>query len=174
MNDMGIGILPALPEDVPVLVKLVNSAYRGTASKKGWTTEADLLDGVRINEEMLTGMMTKGDAVVLKYSNEAGVIEGCVYLERQDGKLYLGLLTVSPEIQAKGIGKRLLAAADRYAVQEGLKSIFMTVISVRQELIDWYERYGYRKTGEKRPFPADSELVIAKQPLELLILEKEV
>lgn len=158
--------------EVPVLVKLINSAYRGIGSKKGWTTEADLLGGVRVNEQTLTAMLHTPGAVILKYSNANGDTEGCVYLEQQGDKLYLGLLTVSPEIQAKGIGKVLLQAAEDYAKQLLLKSICMTVISVRTELIAWYERHGYCKTGEIRPFPADHVLVIPKQPLELLVMEK--
>lgn len=86
--------------------------------------------------------------------------------------MYLGLLTVSPEIQARGIGKLLLQAAADYAKQLQLKSICITVISVRTELIAWYERHGYQKTGETKPFPADHTLVIPKQPLELLVMEK--
>ena len=158
--------------DVPMLVKLINSAYRGIDSKKGWTTEADLLDGVRVNDEMLTAMLHTAGAVILKCSNANGDTEGCVYLEQQGDKLYLGLLTVSPEIQARGIGKTLLQAAAEYAKQLQLSSICMTVIAVRTELIAWYERQGYRKTGEIRPFPADHTLVIPKQPLELLVMEK--
>lgn len=101
--------------EVPMLVKLVNSAYRGIGSKRGWTTEADLLDGLRVNEETLTAMLHTPGAVIAKYSNEAGETEGCVYLEQQGDKLYLGLLTVSPDIQAKGIGKILLQAAEQHA-----------------------------------------------------------
>ncbi len=165
-------ISPVTEPEVPMLVKLINSAYRGISSKKGWTTEADLLDGVRVNDEMLRAMLHTPGAVILKYSNEKSETEGCVYLEQQGDKLYLGLLTVSPEIQAKGIGKILLQAAADHARQLQLKSICMTVISVRTELIAWYERHGYRKTGEVKPFPADHTLVIPKQPLELLVMEK--
>jgi len=158
--------------DIPALVAIINSAYRGTASKKGWTTEADLLDGLRVNEETLTAMLKTPGAVILKCSSDSNEIEGCVYLEKQDNKLYLGLLTVLPEIQAKGIGKILLQAAVEYAQHLRLKSICITVISVRTELIAWYERQGYQKTGDTKPFPADNKLVIPKQPLELLVMEK--
>src|SRR5262245_55189865 len=92
--------------DVQDLVKLVNSAYRGEGSKKGWTTEADLLAGdLRTDEPTLTRMMTAPDSVFLKYRNDEGVIEGCVYLQKRGDKLYLGMLSVSPELQARGIGK---------------------------------------------------------------------
>lgn len=158
--------------DTPALVSIINNAYRGPASKKGWTTEADLLDGLRVDEETLSAMLKTPGAVILKCSSDSNEIEGCVYLEQQGDKLYLGLLTVSPEIQVKGIGKVLLQAAVEYAKQLQLKSICMTVISVRTELIAWYERQGYQKTGETKPFPADNKLVIPKQPLELLVMEK--
>lgn len=92
-------------EDIPVLAKLVNSAYRGESSKKGWTTEADLLDGIRTDEESLKEIFRKPGAVILKYTTANGIIAGTVYLQKQGQKLYLGMLTVSPEIQTQGIGK---------------------------------------------------------------------
>ena len=109
-------------EDIPQLVTLINSAYRGEHSKKGWTTEADLLDGVRIDTESLEKMMNKPDAVILKFCNEANALQGCVYLEKKENKMYLGMLTVSPLEQAKGIGKKLLAACEKYAgnTEQGL------------------------------------------------------
>ncbi len=160
--------------DIPELVSLINSAYRGDASKKGWTTEADLLGGVRTDEEMLTDMMQKKGSVILKYSDAANTIVGCVYLQQRDAKLYLGMLTVSPDIQSRGIGKQLLAAATEYALQQHCGAIFMTVISLRIELIAWYERHGYKKTGEMRPFPSDTKFGVARQPLEFAVLEKSL
>ena len=158
--------------EVPALVELVNSAYRGPVSKIGWTTEADLLDGIRANKQMITDMIATPEAVILKCCDDTGAIEGCVYLEKQDNKLYLGLLAVSPKRQAKGIGKLLLGAANEYALQRELKTILLWVLTVRHELIAWYERHGYRKTGETKPFSAARAFAIPKQPLEFLIMEK--
>ena len=108
-------LLPtATEQDIPALNHLVNSAYRGDSSRKGWTTEADLLDGIRTSEESLRTMIQNPNAMILKYE-EAGQLLGCVYLEMKGNDLYLGMLTVSPEAQAKGIGKHLLLAAEHIA-----------------------------------------------------------
>ena len=159
--------------DLPNLVSLVNSAYRGDTSKKGWTTEADLLDGIRTDEEALYKMIHELGSIILKCSNENDELVGCVYLQKQEKKMYLGMLTVSPFVQAQGIGKKLMSAAEEYAQQQGCSSVIMTVITVRHELIQWYERRGYCLTNERRPFPKDPRFGIPKQPLEFAVLEKK-
>ena len=165
-------ITKAQLEDVSALNKLVNSAYRGESSKKGWTTEADLLGGLRTHEAGIAETISKPDTTILKYTENQEIL-GCVMLVEQDSAIYLGMLTVSPELQGKGIGKAFLAAAETHA-KEVMKSIIvMTVISVRTELIDWYERHGYVRTGEIKPFPMnDPNFGIPKQPLEFIVLEK--
>ncbi len=160
--------------DVPQLVYLVNSAYRGESSKKGWTTEADLLGGTRIDETSLTNLIKRPGACLLKCIDGNGVMAGCVYLHRQHDEMYLGMLTVSPEKQALGIGKRLLEASEKYAQQQDCKAIVMSVISVRDELISWYERRGYYKTGETQSFPNDPRFGIPKQPLEFVVMKKKL
>ena len=86
--------------------------------------------------------------------------------------MYLGMLTVSPELQARGIGKELMKVAEEYAVTKGCFSMVMTVITLRNELIEWYVRRGYRDTGQRKPFPGDLRFGIPKQPLEFLVMEK--
>lgn len=172
LNNFLLIIVSSTSNDIPALVRLVNSAYRGEGSKKGWTTEADLLDGTRTDEANLSDLMSDPKAVILKCSNGNEEIIACVYLQKQQGRLYLGMLSVSPDIQGGGIGKALLAAADEHATKNNCSSVFMTVISVRHELIAWYERHGYVKTGEKKPFPTGEKFGIQKQPLELIVLEK--
>lgn len=164
----------ASENDIPQLDLLVNSAYRGERSKKGWTTEADILGGIRTDAAGLTKMMAEPGAVILKYTGEENNLEGCVFLKHTGTKLYLGMLTVTPELQAKGIGKKLLAAAEDYALRNNCAAITMTVISVRHELIAWYERHGYRKTGETQPFPSDPAFGLPKQPLEFVVMEKQL
>lgn len=162
-------------EDIPALVELVNSAYRGESSKKGWTTEADLLDGIRTDEQALNDLISTKGSVMLVQEDENGQIVGCVNLQSKPGKLYLGMLTVSPLLQGGGIGKKLLYAADEFARQQNVPFIEMTVISVREELINWYKRHGYQETGEKKPFPSnDPRFGIPKQVLEFIVLEKKV
>ena len=165
----------AAKEDIAPIEKLVNSAYRGDSSRKGWTTEADLLDGIRTNKDVLSGMINRGDSIVLKCSNTRNQLVGCVYLQKKEDKLYLGMLTVAPDIQAQGIGKKLLQAAEEYAQTQQCTAITITVISLRQELIKWYERRGYKATGERKPFPSnDPRFGLPKQQLEFIVMEKQL
>lgn len=171
---MDTSISIADDKDVSQLLQLINNAYRGEQAKKGWTHEADLIDGeLRTDEVSLRQLLQKNGVVILKYVDD-GKITGCVYLEKKGQKLYLGMLSVSPELQAKGIGKRLLKAADDYAKKNHCHVIEMTVISVRSELIKWYERNGYHQTEKKEAFPSDGRFGIPKQPLEFVYLEKQV
>jgi ribosomal protein S18 acetylase RimI-like enzyme len=165
-------ISTAILSHAPALNKLVNSAYRGDSSKQGWTTEADLLDGTRIDEAALSDLIQKPDTTILTYK-EGNSLLGCVELRKDGAKLYLGMLSVQPNTQGKGIGKKLLAAAEVHAHEQGCTKIYMTVISVRQELIDWYIRHGYQLTGERKPFIVpDSRWGLPKQQLEFVVLEK--
>jgi N-acetylglutamate synthase-like GNAT family acetyltransferase len=158
--------------DLSALEQLVNSAYRGESSRKGWTTEADLLDGIRTHQQQLTEQITAVDSVMLVITDTNDYIIACVYLQDKKPLLYLGMLTVQPNLQSAGTGKKLLAASEAYAQWLGRSGIQMTVISVRHELIAWYQRRGYRLTGEKMPFPDHLALGIPKQSLEFLVLEK--
>lgn len=173
-TNMEAAISIATVDDIPGLLQLVNSAYRGEAAKKGWTHEADLIDGtVRIDENSLLQLIQKAGSVILKYTDHKN-IAGCVHLEKQEHKLYLGLLSVYPEIQAKGIGKKLLNAADEYASHVNCNTIEMKVISVRHQLIAWYERNGYHKTPQTKPFPTDKKFGTPKQPVEFIVMEKQL
>jgi ribosomal protein S18 acetylase RimI-like enzyme len=167
-------ISPATSDDIPALVSLVNSAYRGEDGQLGWTHESHLISGSRTNPAGIGELLRNPGAVILKYANEAGALLGCVYLQKQDDRLYLGLLSVLPSLQNSGIGKQLLAAADDYARHHHCTHIHITVISARPELIAWYERHGYRRTGEIEPFHAGEKFGIQKQTLELAVLEKPV
>ncbi|MEO7530452.1 MAG: GNAT family N-acetyltransferase, partial [Sediminibacterium sp.] len=138
-----LSIAPLVRDDIVKLVNLVNSAYRGESSKKGWTTEADLLDGLRTNAESIHAIIKKPGAVILTARTDSKELAGCVYLQQQEQQVYLGMLTVAPHIQATGIGKQLLQAAENYARETDYKSIIMTVIDIRHELIEWYKRKGY-------------------------------
>ncbi|QEC67671.1 GNAT family N-acetyltransferase [Panacibacter ginsenosidivorans] len=160
-------------EDISALLKLVNSAYRGEASTKGWTTEAHLLKGdLRTDEPTLLKQFQNKNAVILKFTNERDEITGCVYLEQKDHKIYLGMLSVSPAAQSQGIGKKLLQAAEAFANERQCEAVYMTVISVRQELIAWYKRHGYVNTGETKPFPVEERFGVPTQALEFIVLEK--
>ncbi len=167
-------VTKAVLADVPQLNILVNSAYRGETSKQGWTTEADLLDGMRIDEQTLTGYFRDDHITILKNTDENGVINGCVYLEVRRPRLYVGMFSVSPALQGKGIGRELLLAAEDEAKKLDIHTLSMTVISIRHELIDWYKRRGYHPTGEMLPFHPGEKFGIARQHLELAVLEKTI
>lgn len=170
MNDATI--LPATEQDIPALNELVQSAYRGDSSRRGWTTEADLLDGIRTDEAGLKAMLDNPRATILKYV-DAGQLIGCVYLEEKGDALYLGMLTVSPDAQAGGIGKQLMAAAEQIARDRHCRAMTLTVIPQRHELIAFYERRGYQPTGETEPFPMDDpRFGLPKQPLSFIVMEK--
>jgi ribosomal protein S18 acetylase RimI-like enzyme len=171
---MAIRITPATSADAQALNALVNSAYRGEDAKQGWTTEADLLDGTRIDETALLDLIQKPGTTVLKYE-EDGMLLGCVELRKEENKLYLGMLSVKPNRQGKGIGKKLMAAAEEHARHLNCSTITMNVIDGRQELIDWYIRHGYLLTGERKPFIVpDERWGIPKKKLEFVLLVKSV
>lgn len=167
-------VIPANINDVPSLVLLINSAYRGEISKKGWTTEADLLAGdLRTDIATLKELLNNPQTKILKYTTNDGIVSGCVFLEKQKRGLYFGMLSVSPLQQSAGIGKQLMKAAEQYAIENSCSNIFMHVISVRYELINWYKKQGYLVTGEVRPF-VDSKFGIANQPIEFNVLQKKL
>jgi ribosomal protein S18 acetylase RimI-like enzyme len=139
--------------DIPAILDLVQSAYRGEASRAGWTTEADLLDGQRTDAEGIAELIGKPGSLIL-LAEEAGALVACIQLERMGHAAYFGMFSVRPTLQAKGIGRAVLDESERRAREEwGATEMRMTVISLRRELIAWYERRGYRQTGQQQPFP---------------------
>jgi len=139
--------------DLDALVELVTSAYRGDASRVGWTTEADFLEGNRIDRDVLARDIERPRSRVLIAERDAQMI-ACAHVCEEDGAGYFGMFSVSPSLQGGGIGKALLAESERIVRNEwGLPAMRMTVIDIRDELIAFYERRGYALTGIKKPFP---------------------
>lgn len=147
-------IKKATTADLPALHALVEGAYRGDSARRGWSHEADLLDGQRTDVEELNDLLTDPAQVVL-VAEQDGALIGCVAVtDKGQGTTYLGMLSVDPDRQAGGLGRRLVRAAEAQAVERfGATRMEMTVIHSRAELIAWYERLGYGLTGERRPFP---------------------
>jgi ribosomal protein S18 acetylase RimI-like enzyme len=175
--DTSATISLATPADAPALAALINQAYRGPATPQTWTTESHLLDGPRISESHVLKMATQShdnQAALLKYEAGTGVIQGCVYLEVNEDFLYLSTLAVAPGAQGQGVGRQLLAAAEDYARQHGCTRVLMSVLSARPELLAWYERHGYQRTGKSEAFPDTIEFGRPRQPLALLGLELRV
>ncbi|MFI6033412.1 GNAT family N-acetyltransferase [Streptomyces sp. NPDC051315] len=147
----------ATEEDVDTLVALVESAYRGESSRAGWTTEADILEGQRTDPEGVLDIIKSPDGLVLAAERD-GRIVACCQLEHRGAHAYFGLFAVSPTAQGGGLGRTVLAEAERRARETwGVTEMHMTVISVRDDLIAWYERRGYRRTGRMTPFPYGDE-----------------
>jgi ribosomal protein S18 acetylase RimI-like enzyme len=143
----------ATAADVPAIVALVQSAYRGDASRVGWTTEADLLEGQRTDPEAV-GEAVDDPAGVLLLAFRGSELVACCRLQRHDDHAYFGMFAVRPDLQGVGVGKAVIAEAERQAVERwGVPAVQMTVISAREELLAWYERRGYRRTGQFTPFP---------------------
>jgi ribosomal protein S18 acetylase RimI-like enzyme len=144
--------------DVGAIVRLVDSAYRGDASRAGWTTEADLLDGQRTDAEAVSAVVDAGGSAMLMAEAD-GHLAGCCQLERRPGgEVYFGMFAVRPGWQGRGLGQEILTEAERLACEEwGAVTMIMTVLVQRLDLIAWYQRRGYRLTGSSRPFPYGEE-----------------
>ena len=168
---------PATPDDIPALHALVESAYRGDSARAGWSHEADLLGGQRIDAESLAATIADPTQHLLVL-HDGEAVRACVNLtDKGEGLAYLGLLTVDPLFQVTGLGRALLAASEDHArAAMGCERLEMTVIIQRDELIAWYERRGYRLTGERRPFPmTDPRFGLPKRDdLEFAVLEKRL
>lgn len=162
--------------DLPQLHELIERAYRGETARGGWSHEADLLAGPRTSVEELQSFLHQGESLLLW--RDGAAIRACVRLLGKGGGLaYLGMLTVDPALQGEGMGKRLLAAAEDWAVEHlGAERMEMQVFTSRRELLSFYARRGYQPTGERRPFPyADVPTAGAlRDDLEFLVLEKRL
>lgn len=170
---MALSIAKAGKQDAEQIAALANAAYRGESSKQGWTTEADLLAGRRTETEEILRLIATDDSMFLLCKDGAELV-GSVHLQKQADLVCLGMLAVRPSLQGRGVGKQLLLAAELAALEIwGVSKSVMTVIACRNELIAFYQRRGYRRTGESKAFPVNPELWTPKvADLRLEILEK--
>jgi ribosomal protein S18 acetylase RimI-like enzyme len=166
---------PVTAADLPDVHALIERAYRGDSARAGWSHEADLLAGPRTSQTELAGLLTDPARHLLCWRTGGTIRASVLLAEKGGGLVYLGMLTVDPALQAQGIGKELLASAESFAQGE-LKAerIEMQVFSRRRELLAFYERRGYRPTGERRPFPYDEvpNAGALHDDLEFVVLEK--
>jgi ribosomal protein S18 acetylase RimI-like enzyme len=145
--------------DVPELVALIDSAYRGESSRAGWTSEVGLLRGQRTDAESVAAAVDGPDSRMVVTESNSELV-ACCQIERRDGYAYFGMFAVRPTLQGAGLGRTVLAEAERLARDEwGAGEMRMTVITARAELMAWYVRRGYTRTGELTPFPYDDERV---------------
>lgn len=173
MSPAPLSFRRATPADIDTIVTLVNSAYRGDTSRQGWTTEADLLDGQRTDADELYKLITTENSLLLLGWQDGELISS-VHLEKTPQGAYLGMLTIKPGLQGQGLGKRVMQEAEEFARQQwGADTMRMTVITLRHELIAFYERRGYRRTGELIPFPSSPRFGLPKvADLQLEVMEK--
>jgi ribosomal protein S18 acetylase RimI-like enzyme len=164
----------ALHADIPLIVDLVDSAYRGDKSRAGWTTEAHLLDGQRTDQTMLAeSLADPGQRILLL--EQAGTLQGCVTVENRSDHGYISMVSVRPDSQRAGAGRQLLEIAETYLREVWTLTVArITVIAQRAELIAWYERRGYARTGKTQAFPyGDSRIGLPRRDdLFFVILEK--
>jgi ribosomal protein S18 acetylase RimI-like enzyme len=166
-------ITPATPADAPALKALLEAAYRGDSARRGWNHEADILDDERIGRDEVEALLADPSVTILTARDGAALV-GCVAVTVKGTALgYLGMLCVSPTLQSAGLGRRLLDAAEDHARALGIAAMEMTVIDSRDTLIAWYERRGYARTGETRPFHALRPADAATGPqITFVVLEK--
>lgn len=167
--------------DIADIVALVTSAYRGEASRAGWTTEADLLDGARIDPDILRQDIGRPQSIVLLAEagdgSDAHRLRACAHVAVEDGAGYFGMFAVRPALQGTGVGHAVLAECERIAGDDWrLPAMRMTVLVQRDELIAWYQRRGYRRTGEFKPFPYGDERfgIPRRDDLKFEVLEKSL
>ena len=179
ISDSALKFRTATHADTEALVALVESAYRGDVSKQGWTTEADMLEGRRTGADDIQACLARSDSRILiaerVSEGSAPELLACAHVAVEDGAGYFGMFSVRPNLQGSGIGKAVLAEAERVAREEWrLPAMRMTVIDIRDELIAFYERRGYRRTGIKKAFPyGDERFGIPKRDdLRFEVLEK--
>lgn len=174
-NPVDISFRKAHTGDIPDIVNLVNAAYRGDASRVGWTTEAELLDGQRTDLSEISALIERRDSMILVGVKNIELVAS-LHLQRAPGGAKLGMLAVRPALQRGGIGRRFLRMAEEVArVKWGARKMRMDVITFREELITYYERRGYRRTGITCAFPSGENFGIPKvSGLVLEILEKNI
>lgn len=172
-----LDVRTATVADAEAVSDLVHSAYRSEESRRGWTTEADLVGGQRADPAMVRHVVGLPGSVVLMASDEDGVPFACCHLERRDAAAYLGMFAVRPAVQGRGVGRGMLDAAETYARERwGARTLEITVLDHRPELLAWYERCGFTTTGERHEFPAgDGRFGVPRRPgLALLGMVKPI
>jgi ribosomal protein S18 acetylase RimI-like enzyme len=164
----------ATTADVEAIAKLVNNAYRPNSGISGWTHESDLVVGDRTDISQIIEILSKKDSVIL-IGLDGETIVACAHVEKNNCSSYIGMLAVDPILQGVGAGKNMLAYAEQYAQDNFNPDKFvMAVVSGRHELISFYQRRGYQKTGETMEYPVNTGVGQPKlDNLKVEILEKQ-
>jgi ribosomal protein S18 acetylase RimI-like enzyme len=154
----------AVEADVPPLVALIERAYRGPETAGSWVSESHLLKGPRTSNTEISELIAQPDSRFL-IAERHGRILGCCLIQRLGttecssgdigkGSAYFGMFAIDPTDHSTGLGKQILAEAER-RVRDLWRSssMVMTVINLREQLIEYYKRRGYTLTGATMPFP---------------------
>lgn len=160
-------------EDAPAIAALIESGYRGDESRRGWTTEADLLEGDRTSVAEIEAYVADPHARFIMAFEGASLV-GCALVKNEAGEGYFGMFAVKPACQGGGHGKQILSHAER-KIRDlwNCTRIAMTVISIREDLIAYYERRGYKRTGTE-PFPFDREPGAKRTDFHFVVLTKNL
>lgn len=139
-------------QHIEALHRLINQAYRGA---EGWTRETHIVSGERISRDAVQSLV-ESDTSHLFITRNKGEISACICVEAQHNSAYIGTFAVAPAYQNQGLGRHVLDQAERFARDIlGADTLNMVVISQRPELIAYYERRGYQRTGETENYPLD-------------------
>jgi N-acetylglutamate synthase-like GNAT family acetyltransferase len=174
--DVAVVCRRAIASDAEDLVQVIRSAYRGDISRHGWTSEADLVGGDRINVDQVLALINAQNSFFLVVEKDREIIGCCHIGDHGDGQSYFGTFSIRPTLQGAGLGDYLLREAERQAVVT-YKSTQMelAVLDQQTKLIEWYERRGFQRTGETRPFPADEKFARPlRENLYFVVLKKDL
>ena len=162
----------AVAADTPAVAALIERAYRGPEAAKGWTNEANLLTGPRTDESEIAGLIADPESRFV-LGEVGGDLRCCALVQKDGENAYFGMFSVDPGAQAQGMGKKLLAACEKAARAEWKsRALEMVVINLREDLIAWYERRGYSRTGNREPFPFDEAPGALRRDFDLIELKK--
>jgi ribosomal protein S18 acetylase RimI-like enzyme len=158
--------------EAKAITALIERAYRGDESKTSWTTEADILTGPRTTLGEIKGLLADPQCRFVVATQE-GALAACALIRDEGGIGYFGMFAVRPDLQGAGLGRTMLEAAERQArALWGCRAMTMTVINLREDLIAYYERRGYRRTGEQKPFPFADGMGARRTDFHLAVLRK--
>ena len=140
-------ITKAGKEDLKEILELQYLAYQSEAALFG---NKDIPPLTQTLDEVIDEY---NEGLILKMTDESGVIIGSVRAKEKDGTVYIGKLMVRPDHQKKGYGRRLLLEAERYFPGKRYE-LFTSTRSKDNILL--YESAGYKEFMQKA---VDDELV---------------
>lgn len=160
-------------DDAPQVQQLVQAAFRAPDGREGWTADMELGNRFRIEVEQVAATITRADGVVLMTTVAGNLVASVEVVKRSDGHARLSMLSVDQRYQSNGLGRQVLEYAEDYCRRTwSATAMELNALSTRQNLISWYQRRGYRETGETSPFPRE-EFSDLDLPEDLCFVEME-